>query len=77
MPDIHKFIDTSVDQNLVATCQSEQSRFYLQHSCAEEQAVIDTKNVHGLIIAVVEIISTFIVLFTVIFNRDKTAKMGR
>ena len=77
MPDIHKFIDTSVDQNLVATCQSEQSRFYLQHSCAAEQAVIDTKNVHGLIIAVVEILSTFIVLFTVIFNRDKTAKMGR
>jgi hypothetical protein len=77
MPEIHKFIDTSVDQNLVSACQSEESRFYLQHSCAEDQATIDAKNVHGIIIAVVEILSTFIVLFTVIFNRNKTEKMGR
>ena len=77
MPDIHKFIDTGVDQNLVSACQSEESRFYLQHTCGEEQDTIDAKNVHCIIIAVVEILSTFIVLFTVIFNRNKTEKMGR
>ena len=74
---VEKFLEKGVETNRIEICHDQQSRFFLQYECQESNAVIKEKKSSGFWLAVMEIVTAVIVMYTLNFNKEKTEKLGK